>query len=217
MLMFHKILFVNIVLILMTSNMGTSTESESVDPMANKTIPSSIYAEAEKAISHFPDLADVAIEIKFTNRTHKSFMQAQPKFSSLLRSRDNREYYIFINNAFTVEGESFNVEELPSEVLIGWIGHELGHIMDYLDRGKLEMIWFGVKYLYMPKFVIEAERIADTYAVDHGLGEYLIKTKDFIFESTSLSNNYKSNIERFYLSPEEIMQMVDNKAEESSF
>lgn len=197
--------------------MGTSSNKSAIDPMANKTIPSSIYEEAKKAISHYPDLAEVDIEIKFTNKTRKSFMQAQPKFSSLLRNRENREYYIFINDAFTVEGESFNVEELPSEVLIGWIGHELGHIMDYLERGKLEMIWFGVKYLYIPKFVIKAERDADTYAVEHGLGEYLIKTKDFILDNASLSNKYKSNIERFYLSPEEIMQMVDNRAEESSF
>ena len=182
----------------------------------NKIIPESIMDEAKEALSHYPDLRDVSIEIRFTEKTHKSFMQAQPKFSSLLGSRDNRQYFIFINNAYTIEGETFGVDEIPSEVLIGWLGHELGHIMDYLDRGTFDMVWFGIKYLRFPDFVREAERMADTYAVEHGMADYLIKTKDFILDHATLSDEYKANIERFYLSPEEIMHLVEEKEEKST-
>ena len=215
-LLLHKLFLIHALLFLMSTHIGTNTTTEGENFLKNKNIPATIYEEARKALSHYPDLKDIHIEIKFTEKTHKSFMQAQPKFSSLLGSRTDRKYYIFINEAYTIEGEKFDIEEIPSEVIVGWLGHELGHIMDYLDRGTFDMIWFGIKYLRFPNFVKEAERMADTYAVEHGLADYLIKTKDFILDHASLSEEYKSNIERFYLSPEEIMQLVEEKNEEDA-
>jgi hypothetical protein len=176
---------------------------------SNKIIPAAIKEEAEKALSYFPQLADIHIEIKFKDRIRKSFMQAQPQFNTIFNNTQNRKYYIFINKAFHIKDEEFNIEEIPSEVLIGWIGHELGHIMDYRDRGSWNMILFGAKYLTMPHFIEQAERRADVFAVQHGMAEYLMKTKDFIFENSSLSRAYKAKIERFYLSTEEIMQMAE--------
>ncbi len=98
---------------------------------------------------------------------------------------------------------------VPSEVLIGWIGHELGHIMDYRERSGLNMLWFGIKYLTSKNYIREAERVADTYAVNHGLGEYIIATKDFILNHAHLSETYKSRIKNLYLSQEEIMMLVE--------
>jgi hypothetical protein len=41
------------------------------------------------------------------------------------------------------------------------------------------------------------------------MGNYILATKDFILNHTSLSENYKSRIKRLYMSPEEIMVLVD--------
>ncbi|QED37484.1 hypothetical protein FK178_07005 [Antarcticibacterium arcticum] len=175
----------------------------------NKTIPASIEKEVRIALSHYPELLETPIIFKFKKDIKKSFMQAQPKFSGILKNRKNRSYYIMISDKLKIEGEEFGVNELPSDVLIGWIGHELGHIMDYRDRSGFNLLIFGVRYLLSNKHIREAERAADTYAVNRGMGEYILATKDFILSHAHLSEVYKARIKRLYLSPEEIMELVE--------
>lgn len=176
---------------------------------SNKIVPDAIWREAYVALSHYPELKDTPIEFRFKKNIKKSFMQAQPKIGGLFKKRKNREYLIFINEKFTIEDEVFDVTDVPSEVLVGWLGHELGHIMDYLDRSGVELLWFGVKYVTSKNYIKEAERAADTYAVNHGLGEQIIATKNFILNHSRLSDNYKNRIQELYLSPEEIMVLID--------
>ncbi|RXG12300.1 hypothetical protein DSM03_10671 [Leeuwenhoekiella aestuarii] len=186
-----------------------------IENLEHKDIPLSIEKEARIALSYYPQLADTNISLKFKNDIKKSTMQAQPVFKSLLRPRKKRDYVIFISKKVKIEDEAFKITDIPSDVLIGWIGHELGHIMDYRDRSSLGLIWFGLKYLYFPKFIREAERAADTFAVAHGMGEYILKTKDFILNHAHISEIYKARIKRLYLSPEEIMILInENKIPE---
>lgn len=175
----------------------------------HKIVPDEIWREAYVALSHYPELKNTPIEFKFKKNIKKSFMQAQPKFGGLLKRRKNRGYVIFINRKINIEGNVFDVTTVPSDVLIGWIGHELGHIMDYKERKGINLIWFGVKYLTSKNYIREAEREADTYAVAHGLGKYIIATKDFILNNAELSDTYKSRIKNLYLSQEEIMMLID--------
>lgn len=79
---------------------------------------------------------------------------------------------------------------MPEDVLIGWIGHELGHLMDYLHCSWWSMILFGIGYLTSKSFIISAERAADTYAVNHGLGDYILATKDFILHQAGMPECY---------------------------
>jgi len=141
-------------------------------------------------------------------------MQAQPKLSGFFKNRKNRSYVIYINEKFKIEDETFSVKDVPSEVLIGWLGHELGHVMDYRDRSAIDMLWFGIRYVTSNNYIREAERAADTYAVNHGLGQNIIATKDFILNHSKLSESYKSRIQDLYLSQEEIMVLIDEIHEE---
>lgn len=182
----------------------------------NKTVPDDVWREAYVALSHYPELKDTPIEFKFKKSIKKSFMQAQPKITGLLKNRKKRSYFIFMSDKITIEGQKFDIREVPSDVLVGWIGHELGHIMDYRNRSGLDMIWFGLRYITSDNYIQEAERAADTYAVTHGMGEYIIATKDFILNHAHLSQEYKDRIKRLYLSQEEIMVLVDELAEENT-
>jgi len=183
---------------------------------SNKIVPDIIWRETYVALSHYPELRDTPIEIRFKKKIKKSFMQAQPKIGGLLKNRKKRSYFIFISEEFTIEDEKFDVTTVPSEVLIGWIGHELGHIMDYRDRSAADLVWFGVKYVTSKNYIREAERAADTYAVNHGLGEYIIATKDFILNHSKLSDTYKNRIQDLYLSQEEIMVLIDEVHKEDT-
>ncbi|MAW96699.1 MULTISPECIES: hypothetical protein [unclassified Leeuwenhoekiella] len=176
---------------------------------SNKIIPEVLKNEAQTALSYYPQLQETSIRFQFKKNIKKSTMQAQPVFKSLFKSRKNREYVIFISKKVKIEDESFKITDIPSDVLIGWLGHELGHVMDYRNRSSLGLIWFGIKYLYVPNFIREAERAADTFAVAHGMGEYILKTKDFILNHAHISEPYKARIKRLYLSPEEIMRLIN--------
>ncbi|QYA25856.1 hypothetical protein G3I01_10160 [Gramella sp. MT6] len=192
---------------------STMQQKDSLE-FSNKIVPDTIWREVYIALSHYPELKDTPIDFRFKKNIKKSFMQAQPKVNSLFKNRKNRSYIVFINQKFTIEDEVFDITTVPSEVLIGWIGHELGHIMDYRDRSSADLIWFGVKYLTSKNYIREAEKAADTYAVNHGLGEEIIATKNFIINHSKLSDSYKDRIQELYLSPEEIMVLIDSGHED---
>ncbi len=178
---------------------------------AQKTIPDSIENEVKTALDFYPDLEDAAIEIRFKKNIKKSTMQARPRFTSFFKTKKNREYVILISEKFKISDKEFSTKDIPSDILVGWIGHELGHIMDYQNRGKINLIWFGLKYLFSDHHIVEAERAADTYAVAHGMETYILKTKDFILNHASITPSYKLRIQKYYLSPEEIMDIVNER------
>lgn len=181
----------------------------------NKTIPDAIRPQVEKALGYYPELKDVPIEFKFKKTIKKSTMQAQPRFSSFFRGRKNREYIILISEKFHIEHDSFNILNVDDKVMTGWIGHELGHVIDYRNRSSFGMLVFGLKYLFSKMHIQEVERAADTFAVQHGMSDYILATKNFILNHTGITPKYKARIKRLYLSPEEIMEMVNTMDKEN--
>jgi hypothetical protein len=186
-------------------NMSEGKSSPDFD-LTDKHIPKVLSKEIITALSFYPELAQTPISFKFRRRIRGSVMQAQPIIGSFFTGR--RKYQINISALFTLTHAAVPIHQLPSEILIGWIGHELGHIMDYENRNTLGMIRFGVGYLLSSKFVRKAEKVADTYAVNHGLGRYIIATKHYILDHTSLPEKYKRKIARLYLSPDDIVEQV---------
>lgn len=174
-------------------------------------IPNIIKERINLALSFYPELRNTSIEFKIKKNIKKSTMQAQPKWDFLWSSRKNKSYIILISNKFKIENKEFNTLDLPSEVFIGWIGHELGHIMDYENRSKFNLILFGIKYLFFQRSIKKAERTADTFAVAHGMAHYILATKNFILNNAAITKKYKSRIIKYYLSPEEIMELVEKK------
>ncbi|HLS29712.1 MAG TPA: hypothetical protein VK021_02525 [Flavobacteriaceae bacterium] len=179
------------------------------EAMTNKTIPEVIRPQAEKALGFYPELKDVPITFKFKKNIKKSTMQAQPKFKGIFKNRHKRGYVILISETFQIEDDSFNILDVEDEVMIGWLGHELGHVMDYKNRSAVGMIIYGIRYLLSSSHIREVERSADTFAIEHGMGDYIIATKNFILNNSDISEIYKARIRRLYLSPEEIMEMVN--------
>ena len=135
-------------------------------------------------------------------------MLAQPTWSGLVKPRNKRSYVILISERFKISGEEFKTVDVPKEVLIGWLGHELGHVMDYQQRGNLNLIGFGSRYVLLKEFVKHAERAADSFAVARGMSEYILKTIRFILYNSAIDDTYKARIKQYYLSPDEIMEMV---------
>lgn len=176
--------------------------------LKNKIIPSEIETACTKALMHYPELDDVHIKFVFSDNIRKSVMQAQPLVASMFGLKKKRAYLIKMSKCFVLKGKKIFLTELPEDVLVGWIGHELGHVMDYRTKNDLAMMVFGLLYLTSKQFIISAERAADTYAVNHGLGDYILKTKNFILHESGMSKRYIKKMERLYLPPEEIMELM---------
>lgn len=188
------------------SNASMSYEQNSSSGFTNKKIPSVLSEEICMALSFYPELVHTPIRFQFRQRIKGSVMQAQPVIRSFFTKQ--REYQINISALFRLTHAAEPIHQLPSDVLIGWIGHELGHVMDYENRSVWGMIRFGLGYLLSPSYVKKAERTADTFAVNHGLGKYIIATKHYILDHTSLPDKYKRKIARLYLSPDDIVEQV---------
>ena len=178
---------------------------------AQHKIPADIKTNVTKALAYYPQLKDTKIEFRFKKNIKKSTMQARPTFGSFFKSRKNRNYVILISEKFKIADKEFLTRHIPNDIFIGWIGHELGHIMDYQNRHKINLIWFGLKYLFSQNHIVEAERSADSFAVAHGMEDYILKTKDFILNNADITQSYKDRIKKYYLSPEEIMELVEHR------
>ncbi|WKN43174.1 hypothetical protein [Tunicatimonas pelagia] len=174
----------------------------------NKSIPDEMRSVIIAALSQYPDLVDTRIEFRYEDEIRKSVMQAQPKVMSLLRGKSKRAYIIKISRYLELNNKNLDISTLPFEVLVGWIAHELGHIMDYHDRSGLAMMSFGIKYWLSEKYLKKAERRADMYALRHGLGDEVVKTKKFILNHAEIPNWYKARIKRLYMSPKEYSQLI---------
>lgn len=175
------------------------------------TAPENIREEVIKALSYYPEFRDVGISFRFKKNIRKSTMQAQPHFGSLFGPRKNRHYLILISEKFKISGKEYRTVDMPPEIMIGWLGHELGHIADYETRSSANLFWFGLRYLFSRKHIRSAERTADTMAVLHGMEQYIIQTKNFILNHADINPSYKERIRRYYLSPEEIMLLVEER------
>lgn len=194
-----------IILLLMTNTLYSQS-----------TIPESIRDEIQTALSFYPELKETSINFEFKKKIKKSTMQAQPSFGSFFKRKGKRSYNIYISETVNISGEVFYTKNMPKDVLIGWIGHELGHVMDYRNRSNLNLIWFGLKYVLSDSHIAEAERAADTYAVKSGMEKYILITKDFILNQANIDKEYIARIKRYYLSPEEIMEIINQRDAELS-
>lgn len=177
----------------------------------NKSIPEYLKKEANIALSFYPELRVTPIEFRLTKKMKSSVMKAQPKFWSLFKTKNKREYIIFISRNFGINNKELQASHIPTDVMVGWLGHELGHIMDYESRNTFNLIVFGFLYLFSEPFIKKAEQTADRFAVEHDMKHYILETKNFILNHTELSAQYKEKIKRLYVSPEDVLDFVNKE------
>lgn len=177
----------------------------------NKFYPAELEEVVLKSLSFYPELEKTEIHFKYVPRIKSSVMQAQPRLSSILKANHKRSYVIRISDHFIMEGKRYEISKLPFDVLVGWLGHELGHVMDYLERSLPSMAGFGLGYVFSANFMKGAERTADEFAVSHGMGEYIQATRNFILNHSDFTQKYRDKIRKLYLSPKEIIEIVQEQ------
>ncbi len=185
------------------------------DQGSSKIIPASVETAARKALEAYPELEDIKIEFVFKDGLGMHFMQAQPKPATIFKSAKQRTYMIKMTREMEIaDDKKIPISEMPEKVLVGWFAHELGHIKDYIDKSSVELAWFGLRYYFSEDFKIAAERQADIYAIQAGFSNQIIATKNFILNNASLPDEYIEKIERLYLSPANVLDLVEDLDDE---
>lgn len=141
-------------------------------------------------------------------RLKGSTMQAQPviSFSSIIFGL--KTYRIRVSK-YVRGSDSFRVDELPEDVLIGWFAHELGHVKDYQDHSLIGMLLFGIKYVLSARFRKKIEHRADQIAIEHGFHNEVLATKKFLFHHEAIENSYRLKMKRFYMPLRDVEEWIE--------
>lgn len=174
----------------------------------NKTIPKEIELECLTALSHYPELKNSKIIFQFGSPL--STMVSRPKLKSIFRSGYQREYRIIIRKQGS-SNSGFEWNELSFNSLIGWIAHELGHIVHYTHKTSGGVLFTGIKYAF-PGYRRRMERFTDNLVIQHDLGYSLLEGTDYCINYSNAKPHYKKYLEKYYLSPKEIKEAINDKS-----
>ncbi len=174
----------------------------------NKSIPVEIELECLAAISYYPELKDTKVIFKFGSPM--STMVSRPKLKSIFRSGYEREYVIMIRKPGTSKN-GLEWSELSFNSLVGWIAHELGHVTHYIHKTSTGVLFTGIKYVF-PDYRRRMERFTDNLVIHHDLGYALLEGTDYTINYSNAKQHYKKYMEKYYLSPVEIKEAINDKS-----
>ena len=172
-----------------------------------KIIPPELELECLTALSFYPELRNVSIEFRFGKLNFT--MISKPKFRSILHRGEEREYVIVVQRP-GLSKNNLEWTELSFNALVGWIGHELGHIMHYSHKSNGGVLFTGIKYAF-PGYRRKMERFTDQIAIQHDLGYALYEGVDYTLNYSCASAHYRKSQNKFYLGLDEIIERVHSK------
>jgi len=153
------------------------------------------------ALSHYPELHDKRISLRL--KPLVSTMQAHPSPNFIIKRKSKRSYRIFVNDKPNLTG--LNYEELSFNGLVGWIGHEFAHLIDYSSMNNRELLGFIGAYVFDKREMRRTERQADKETIKRGLGIQLLDGVTFFEKNKKVSKRYRKRKKKNYLSEEEII------------
>ena len=194
----------------------TAQENQKIEPSAfqldsllqaygkNKTLAPGYELQSLVALSFYPELYETKIDFKLANK--ESIAKTTLPLLALIFNC--KHYIIYINNNKSRTGIKFS--EIPFNAQIGVIGHELAHAADFKRKNLPALAWWGLRYLNN-KTHRKIERATDLATIRHGLGWQLYDFTNFVMKSPDAKSDYKKSKQKFYLHPEEIMQILNSR------
>ncbi len=153
------------------------------------------------ALNRYPELHHRNIILKL--KSISSTMQAQPTPNFIVKRKSKRSYRIFVNDNPELTG--INYQDLSFNALVGWIGHEFAHLIDYSSMNNKELLGFIAAYVFDKREMRKTERQADKETIKRGLGIQLLDGVAFFEKNKKVSKRYRKRKKKNYLSEEEII------------
>ena len=176
----------------------------------NKTLPKDFEVAAAIAYSAFPQLKNVDIEMMLT--PDGAPMEAAPVIKTLFGARENRRYYITLNDSQGSYFDPILLRSLPFDAQVGILAHELGHIVYYQKLNILQFAKWGLMYLISDEFRATHERSTDLMPLYHGLGNQIYQYAYFVRYDTSCRDFYRNGkdfMDKYYLTDLELLDEIN--------
>ena len=159
----------------------------------------------QKALSFYPELWGAKIKLKYGKA--KTTMTSRPRMLSVFRKKDNRTYVITIGNKDGYKPAQL-VKTAPFNALVGVLGHELAHVLDYLNRSGWAVTCMGVKYVLCKDYRRQMEHYTDSLAMSKGLQWQVYHYSHYVVNDADVDDDYRAYKLDIYLSPEQVYDLA---------
>jgi len=170
----------------------------------NKNIPQQHADQWLAALSHYPTLEQT--KIRFKPCKIKTTLNARPTLFSTFFVKPNKRKYVIRYNVSS-KGQ-IPLSLVNEKALMGLMGHELAHLVDYQKRNCWQVLGRGTDYLSKRRKAAFEKEI-DMLAIKHGFGEHLYTWSDFVLNHSCANDSYKAFKKDTYLTPKQIKQIAD--------
>ncbi len=153
------------------------------------------------ALSYFPELKNVAIKFKLGKT--KTTMETKPIWHSIFFKP--KKYKIIIR-ANALDSNGILAKHVPFNALIGLVGHELAHIVDFENKSIGQLLSTALKYGIGKQNTYE--KSIDYATMQRGLYWQLYDWADFVVNKSYASPKYIAFKKKNYLSEKEILQWI---------
>lgn len=182
----------------------------------NKVIPLEIRPQVLLALSYYPELKDIKIVFRFKKRNTP--LTSRPRITHVFKRKKNRIHVITISTKTSSKFSPILFKNLPFNAQVGVLGHELGHITQYIKTTSLQLIGLSLQ-LFNNQFVDDFEFLTDLTSINHGLGYQLYSWSKFVrkelniteWKGTSHNNTLEKKKER-YMNPQTILKHIESSS-----
>ena len=131
-------------------------------------------------------------------------MKMMPTITSFLFHK-KLKYVVYMNQSAATT--NLHIKELSFNAKVGWLGHELGHVLQCVRQSRMQTLWMGIR-LASKKFMAQFERETDIITIEHQLGYALYEGMYYTLNNPKVSPEYLETLNRNYLSLEEILSWI---------
>lgn len=156
----------------------------------------------QEAFDCYPEINPSRVKLVFRPKTNY-VMQARPRVKGFFFGR--RTYRVIVSSHEKYRGF---LDTLSAEPIRGWFAHELGHIVDYQQRGRLGTVWLAVQYISSEKFRRNVELRTDICAIQHGCGYELVASVIAGNKSAYKSEAEKRRTTKQYASAQTLKNLI---------
>ena len=174
----------------------------------NKSLPAEFELAALIALSKFPELKDLKIDIVYANI--KTTLEARPAVGSVFKRKAKRRYQVIINaNEERIKRAA--LKYAPFNAQVGILAHEFAHIRLYNKKNMFALMGIGFSYFVSRKFREKFEKENDRETISRDFGWQVHNFTSYLLNDAGISAKYRKYKERVYYTPDELQEIIESE------
>ena len=173
-----------------------------------KYIPSELTEQILEALSFFPVLNDVEIDFQIKESLEGGVMRVKPKMSSYITTR--KSYIIEIRQFVKVNHRVIPIQNLPPDVVVGWMGYELARVVEMMNHNLLHVYNTNKGLFETRKAALTRERMINVHAIQSGIADKVLSARDYVLKICGVS--VADDSLRKHMSPEDTLNLLHTQS-----